>query len=180
MILDPKRAFVDAVAAEHGPRLRRFLLAAVRNTADASDLVQEVYLRLLRVDDHETIRVPEAYVFALANHVLYQYRLRQTKTFEPGDLLGVLPESQTAFENDPQAQLESAQRVAELESVLSGLSAKARATLILHRRDGLTLEQIGQQLGISRAMAKKHLANALLQCRRALDASPGVSRKDAP
>jgi RNA polymerase sigma-70 factor (ECF subfamily) len=101
LTLDEKRAFVDAVATEHGPRLRRFLLAAVRNAADASDLVQEVYLRLLRVEDHQTIRVPEAYVFALANHVLYQFRIRQTKAFEPSDLFGVLPESQAAFENDP-------------------------------------------------------------------------------
>jgi RNA polymerase sigma factor (sigma-70 family) len=179
LTLDDKRAFVDAVAAEHGPRLRRFLLAAVRNAADASDLVQEVYLRLLRVGDHETIRVPEAYVFALANHVLYQFRIRQTKSFEPTDLLGVLPESQVAFENDPLVQFETAQRIAELESVLGGLSAKARATLLLHRRDGLTLEQIGGQLGISRAMAKKYLANALLQCRRALDAPSDPTRKDA-
>jgi len=172
---DEKRAFVDAVVTQHGQRLRRFLLAGVRNAADASDLVQEVYLRLLRVENHETIRVPEAYVFALANHVLYQYRLRQTKTPEPADLLGILPDRQAAFENDPLVQSETAQRIRELESILTALPAKARATLILHRRDGLTLEQVGAQLGISRAMAKKYLANALLQCRRALD-----SRKDAP
>jgi DNA-directed RNA polymerase specialized sigma24 family protein len=80
---DEKRAFVDAVAARHGQRLRRFLLARVRHAADAADLVQEVYLRLLRVTDHETIRMPEAYVFALANHVLYQYRLKQSNGVEP-------------------------------------------------------------------------------------------------
>jgi RNA polymerase sigma factor (sigma-70 family) len=180
LTLDEKRAFVDALATQHGQRLRRFLLARVRNTADASDLVQEVYLRLLRVEDHETIRVPEAYVFALANHVLYQYRLRQNKTLGPSDLLGILPERQAAFENDPLVQFETAQRIAELAAILSGLSPKARATLLLHRRDGLTLEQIGQQLGISRAMAKKYLANALLQCRRALESSPDSTRKDAP
>jgi RNA polymerase sigma factor (sigma-70 family) len=180
LTLDEKRDFVDAIAAQHGQRLRRFLLARVRNTADASDLVQEVYLRLLRVGDHETIRMPEAYVFALANHVLYQYRLRQTKTLEPTDLLGILPERQLAFENDPLVQFEAAQRIAELEAVLSSLSPKARATLILHRRDGLTLEKIGEQLGISRSMAKKYLANALVQCRRALDSSPDSGCKDAP
>jgi RNA polymerase sigma-70 factor (ECF subfamily) len=77
-------------------------------------------------------------------------------------------------------QSETAQRIAELESVLGRLSAKARTTLLLHRRDGLTLEQIGKELGISRDMAKKYLANALLQCRRALDAPSDSHRKDAP
>jgi RNA polymerase sigma factor (sigma-70 family) len=166
---DEKRAFVDAVSAQHGQRLHRFLLARVRNAADASDLVQEVYLRLLRVENHETIRMPEAYVFALANHVLYQYRLRQSKKLELTDLLGILPNLPSAFENDPLVQFETKKRIEDLEGVLNQLSPKARATLILHRCDGLTLEQIGAQLGISRAMAKKYLSKALLQCRLALE-----------
>jgi RNA polymerase sigma factor (sigma-70 family) len=164
-----RRAFVDAVAAQHGQRLRRFLHARVRNAADASDLVQEVYLRLLRVDNHETIRMPEAYVFALANHVLYQYRLRQSRTLQPSELIDAMAEAQSAFENDPLIQSETQQRIQELETVLSDLSPKARATLIMHRRDGLTLEQIGHELGVSRPMAKKYLAKALLRCRQALD-----------
>jgi len=40
-----------------------------------------------------------------------------------------------------------------------------RATFVLHRRDGLTLEEIGKQLGVSRPMVKKYLAKALIQCR---------------
>lgn len=166
---DEKRSFIDAVAAQHGQRLRRFLLARVRNAADASDLVQEVYLRLLRVEDHETIRMPEAYVFALANHVLYQFRLRQSRADQPTELLDVLAEAQSVFENDPLVRSETQQRIEELETVLNDLSPKARATLILHRRDGLTLEQIGAQLGISRPMVKKYLARALLRCRQAFE-----------
>jgi RNA polymerase sigma factor (sigma-70 family) len=166
---DEKRAFIDGVAIQHGQRLRRFLAARVRNAADASDLVQEVYLRLLRVEDHETIRMPEAYVFALANHVLYQYRLRQARTFIPTEVLNVLDEAQSAFENDPLVQSETQQRIEELEQVLAELSPKARATLILARRDGLTLEQIGGELGVSRPMVKKYLSKALLKCRQALE-----------
>jgi RNA polymerase sigma factor (sigma-70 family) len=164
-----KRAFIDAVATQHGQRLRRFLHARVRNAADASDLVQEVYLRLLRIDDHETIRMPEAYVFALANHVLYQYRLRQSRTLEPAELIDAMTEAQAAFENDPLVQSANQQRIEELENILRDLSPKARATLIMHRRDGLTLEQIGVELGVSRPMVKKYLAKALLRCRQALE-----------
>lgn len=162
---DDRRAFLDVVAAQHGQRLRRFLLARVRNAADASDLVQEVYLRLLRVPDYESIRMPEAYVFALANHVLYQYRLRQSRAVEAQDLLDVLSDAKAAFEHDPAVQSETQERIEEIEGVLNELSPKARAALVLHRRDGYTLEEIGRQLGISRPMVKKYLAKALLQCR---------------
>jgi RNA polymerase sigma factor (sigma-70 family) len=164
-----KRAFIDAVAAQHGQRLKRFLLARVRNAADANDLIQEVYLRLLRVDNHEAIRMPEAYVFALANHVLYQYRMRQARTLEPHELFETFSDGQAALDNDPLTQSENQQRIEELEQVLAGLSPKARATLIMSRRDGMTLEKIGEELGVSRPMVKKYLAKALLQCRRALE-----------
>lgn len=169
MTADEKRAFIDTLAAQHGQRLRRFLFARVRNAADTSDLVQEVYLRLLRVDDHETIRMPEAYIFALANHVLYQYRLRQARSNEGAELLDVLSDAHAELENDPLVQSHNQQQIEELEEVLKDLSPKARATLILHRRDGLTLEQIGSQLGVSRPMVKKYLARALLRCRQALE-----------
>ena len=171
MTLTDKRAFVDAVAAQHGQRLRRFLLARVRNAADASDLVQEVYLRLLRVADHETIRMPEAYAFALANHVLYQYRLRQSSSVEPLEAITALAEATATFDNDPLMQSETAQRIEELQQVMRQLPPKAEAVLLLHRRDGFTLEEIAAQLNMSRPMAKKYLAKALLLCRQRLENS---------
>lgn len=162
-----KRSFVNDVAGQHGPRLRRFLLGRVRNAADVSDLVQEVYLRLLRVPDHETIRLPEAYVFALANHVLYQYRLRQARAPQPIDELGTV--EQSALDNDPLNQSDTGQQLGKLEQILNQLSPKMRAAVILHLRDGHTVEEVGEQLGTSRHMAKKYLAKALLHCRQRLE-----------
>jgi DNA-directed RNA polymerase specialized sigma24 family protein len=51
---------------------------------------------------------------------------------------------------------------------LQQLSPKAQAVLLLHRRDGYSLEEIGAQLGFSRAMAAKYLSKALLHCRQRL------------
>ena len=163
------QSFVAAVTAQHSKRLRRFLLARVRNAADAADLMQEVFLRLIRVPDHETIRMPEAYVFALANHVLYQYRLRRTRQPATVDILDVLTEVERAPESDPADQVDTAQRVEQLERSLSQLSPRAQAALVLHRRDGFSIEEIASQLGVSRPMAKKYLAKALLHCRRRLE-----------
>lgn len=165
------------MAAEHGKRLRRFLLARVRNAADAADLVQEVFLRLVRIRDHETIRIPEAYLFALANHVLYQHRLRRAKRAEALDILDVLADMQSLLPEDPAVQAETEQRVELLERALAELPPRARAALVLHRRDGLSLEEIAAHFGVSRPMAKKYLAKALLHCRRELEDADGRERK---
>lgn len=44
--------------------------------------MQEVYLRLLRVDDQDAIRNPQAYLFTVASHVLHQHALRQSSSLD--------------------------------------------------------------------------------------------------
>jgi RNA polymerase sigma-70 factor (ECF subfamily) len=56
-----------------------------------------------------------------------------------------------------------------LQSALEELSPKVRATFLLHRRDGLSLDEIAGRLGISRPMVKKYLMKALLHFRQRLE-----------
>lgn len=75
-----RKSFVAVIASKYGRRSRRFLSARSRNVADVPDLAQEVFLRLMRVEHHEAIRSPEAYLFTVASHVLHQHALRQAST----------------------------------------------------------------------------------------------------
>jgi len=70
---DPKYGFVTSIERSYGRRLRNA-------AADTPDLMQEVYLRLLRVDDQDAIRNPQAYLFTVASHVLHQHALRQSSS----------------------------------------------------------------------------------------------------
>jgi RNA polymerase sigma factor (sigma-70 family) len=169
LTLNDKQAFVAEVEREHGVRLRRFLASRMRHAADdVPDLVQEVFLRLLRIDNHETIRSSEAYLFTVAFHVLHQHTLRRSATPEAVEIDALIDEMESAPGSDPAAQAEAHQRIEELQGALNQLSPKAQAVLLLHRRDGFSLEEIGGRLGISRAMAAKYLAKALLHCRQRL------------
>jgi RNA polymerase sigma factor (sigma-70 family) len=167
--VDDKHAFVTEIATQHGTRLRRYLAARLRNAADASDLVQEVFLRLMRVERHESIRNPEAYVMTVAGHVLHQHTLRNATAPEVLSGVDVLLDLQTAIESDPVAQIDAQQRLEELDSALERLAPSVHATFVLHRRDGMTLEEIASQLGVSRSMVKKYLTTAILQCREHFD-----------
>lgn len=163
---DSKQRFVRAVESAHGPRLRRFLASRLREgMADLPDMVQEVYLRLLRVESPESIENPEAYVLTIAKHVLYEHRTRRVPTAGAADIGQFEHQLATEPADDPEVRAVSAERLAILRQALSGLSPKARAVLVLHRVEGLTLEEIGRRLGVSRSMAKKYLAKALARCR---------------
>jgi RNA polymerase sigma factor (sigma-70 family) len=176
-----KDQFFATVVARHGRPLMKFFVSRLPDAAEAPDLVQEVYLRILRLDRPDLIRCPEAYLFTIAANIAREYRLKRSIrpvhiTLEDlqdssAEELAVDVEAlATAMPDDAAVQ---ADRVRQLESTLGELSPKARATLIWHRRDGQTYKEIGAKLGISHNMVKKYLAQALAHCRKHMNAEPG-------
>lgn len=167
MDVKSSRQFISAMEKDHGRALRRFLAVRMRHaSADLDDLVQEVLLRLLRIPDHETIRNPRAYLYTVASHVLHQYTLRQSamaELVEPMDL-----DTEVAIDSDPEATAQLEQQFEELGRGLEQLSPRAYATLLMYRYEGVTLEEIGRRLGVSRVMARKYLVKALTYCQKRL------------
>jgi len=174
----PKEArhnFVSAIASRYGDRLRSFLSRRLRNEADAPDLAQEVFLRLMRVEHHESIRSPEAYLFTVASHVLHQHALKQAATPVSVDISELFADLQLTSGDDPASTADIAQRIEWLERSLKELPPKISTTLMLHRFAGFSIEEIGQHLGVARPTAKKYLARALTHVR---DAHEGAPDKD--
>jgi RNA polymerase sigma factor (sigma-70 family) len=173
-----KEKFFASVVARHGRPLLKFFVSRLPNAADAPDLVQEVYLRLLRHERLDLIRCPEAYLFTIASNIAHEHQLKLPSRTPHIALEDTppeeLPADVAAFATAaPEASVIRSDRIRQLEGVLSQLSPKARATLIWHRRDGQTYEEIGARLGISRNMVKKYLSRALGECRKHLGQDGG-------
>lgn len=169
MSAEAARALITGLVASHGVKLRRFLLLRVRNAADVPDMLQEVYLRMLRVPNVESIRSPEAYLFTVAHHVVQQHSLRQSAAPPSVELSEMLNSARAVPDVDPVLDLDAQQCLEQLQAELDRLSPKLRATFLLHRRDGLSLEEIAERLGISVPMVKKNLMQALVQLRQRLE-----------
>lgn len=171
MSAEAARALITGLVASHGVKLRRFLLLRLRNAADVPDILQEVYLRMLRVPNVESIRSPEAYLFTVAQHVVQQHGLKQSATPPSIELSEMLNSARAVPDVDPVLDLDAQQCLEQLQAELDRLSPKLRATFLLHRRDGLSLEAIAQRLGTSVPMVKKNLMQALVQLRQRLEKS---------
>lgn len=169
MAVQDTQDLVDRLVASHGAQLRRFLFARVRNVADVPDIAQEVYLRMLRVPNVESIRSPEAYFFTVAQHVVEQHTLRQSAIPPSVELSQMLDAPWANHDADPALALDAHECLERLQGGLDELAPKMRATFILHRRDGLSFDEIGKRLGISRHMVKKYLMKALMQLRLRLE-----------
>lgn len=156
-------------------QLRRFIMNRLggRN-ADLPDLVQEIYLRLLRIERHEAIRNPQAYLFTIAAHVIHQHRLQHLAKPEVMDPLDLVREFQQSAEAeaapDPADGLDAEQRLREIGQALMLVSPRAYATLVMYRCEGMTLVEIGERLGVSHVMVRKYLSRAIAFCDARLEA----------
>lgn len=165
-----KLHFVEDLAATHGSQLVRFFVSRLRDATEAHDLAQEVFLRLLRLERPDLVRQPEAYLFTIAANIVRETALKRSArplqvTLEdtPNEQLN---NADFFTANSPEESAQQQTRILELERTLATLSPKARAALIWHRRDGITYDEIGTRLGVSRNMVKKYIAKALAECRK--------------
>ena len=143
--------------------LLRFLRARLANEQDAQDLVQEAYLRLLRASNANLIRDPVAYLFRIARNLLHEWYTSLPPAPEPLDEFELVDEGLTVED-----RTELSQHMDRLEEVLRHLSPKCRAVILMHRRDGMTYDEIAAALRISPSMVKKYLSQGLARCRSGL------------
>lgn len=167
----PPDPLVERLAKDHGDDLLRYISRRVRTVADARDIAQEAYVRLLRTERKDLIRDPMPYLYRIAANVLYEYELKRRE-----DMSGLMRWSSEFRAQNSFAAPEvggDAQSLAlkdRLESVLRQLSPTCRAVLLLHRNEGMTYDEIARQIGISSSMVKKYLSQALQHCRIQLKA----------
>jgi len=81
-------------------------------------------------------------------------------------------ELQLSSNEDPSSQADVAQRLEHLQHSLAQLPPKISTTLMLPSVCRFSIEEIGEQLGVSRRTARKYLACALTICREATGTRP--------
>jgi len=164
--VEPKPPLVERLFAEHGGALQAFFRRRIRSKADAPDLAQEVYLRMLRVSDQDAIRNPVHYLYTVANNLVKEHGVLDRRRSSSVDIDEVASHEQLETVPAFDGELDEGRRVARLQVVLRQLSPKCQAAVALRFTDGLTYREVAVQLGVSPQMAKKYVAQALVHCRR--------------
>ncbi len=155
--------WVRTVFGEYGRELHRYLTRRLRRAADADDLAQEVYLRLMRRNRSDAVLNPRAYVYRVASHVIAEFHSRSDQTAEhvslDGSMLAQLEEVQGGQSSpDDMAERLSLQR--QMDAALGQLPPTHRAIFTLHKRDGYSHEEIAKKLDVSVFTVEKYLVQA--------------------
>lgn len=152
----------------HARELQRFLLRRVGDRHDADDLSQEVFARLMRVENVELIRNPLAYLLGIAAHVVREFRQRkqnQCVIFD-SEMADALSEN---VDTAPRTQVAHGSERVELQNWLDNalrqLPPTHQAVLLLVKRDGLSYEEAARATGLSVHTIEKYLVEARARLR---------------
>jgi RNA polymerase sigma factor (sigma-70 family) len=85
--------------------------------------------------------------------------------------MDTISELQNTPDTNPAIQVETEQRFELLGAALLAHSPRAYATLLMHRCEGVPLQDIADQFGVSYTMVKRYLSKALLYCQQHLEKS---------
>jgi RNA polymerase sigma-70 factor (ECF subfamily) len=137
------QVILERLLDEHGQALFGFLLNLTRQEVDARDLVQEVFLKLLRRPELlDGIRDERGFLLRVAYHAaLDSIRRRNTRE---SNYERLALESANAFAPSPNPD-EHAFRVA-LAGALGELPSEQRAVVHLKLWEGLTFEAVAELL----------------------------------
>lgn len=161
---NPEAKLVDLAAQEYREHLQQFLVRRIRRAQDVQDLSQEVYLRLLRVREPGYLREPLAYLYRTAANVVYEFiRSRREHVMFDSETADRAASKTSNARPDEMAEQIGCER--DLERVLASLPPMLKTILVLQKRDGLSYEEIAQQLDISVHTVEKYLFRALAMIR---------------
>jgi RNA polymerase sigma factor (sigma-70 family) len=134
----------------------------------AQDIAAETFLRVLSVSDPADIREPRALLTTIAQRLMCELWRRQDVERAYFESLAQAP--QWAHPS-PEERLLLIETLLEVDRLLNGLSAKAKAAFLYHQLDGLTYAQIAEHLQVSVSRVQQYMASAFKRCYLALEAA---------
>lgn len=162
------------------PRIFRYIISMVRDTAEAEDLTQDTFLRAYqRRDSLRDEGAQTAWLYRIATHICLD-RLRQYARRNPMESDTDLDQVDLAELDTPSLQqtLEQDEMSECVQRYLNRLSDSYRAVILLHDMHELTASEIAQLLGESLATIKIRLHRARRKLSLALQAGCDFSHDE--
>ena len=156
---DPHHRILDDLANRFRSPLKRFFERRLKDRPDSDDLVQEVFVRLTRQGQLDSIEHLDAYVFQIAANVLRDHARRWSVRFEESHA-GELDDAQIEGGFSPERVLLGKESVERLIAGLFELPEKTRVIFSLYHFDSVSQVEIARRLGMSISTVEKHMGRA--------------------
>jgi len=136
---------------KYGPMVFRRCLGMLGNEEDALDAAQDVFVKLLRYHGRLHGQFLSSLLYTIATNVCLN-RLRQRK-WQGADS----HEPEMAFPAAHDREFERVEAGMVMDAILRDESESTRAICFMYYRDGMTLKEIGELMGLSISGVRKRL-----------------------
>ncbi len=139
----------------------------IRSESQAEEITQEIFIKIWRNREKLSgVDIPQSYIFTITSrHTLDHIKKRLNES----RMLRRLSDSMPPSHNDPEETLLLKDKEALVQQAIGQLPPQQRAVYLLSRQQGLSYEEIGQQMNISPNTVKNHLVKALAALRSWLE-----------
>ncbi|HGY9627983.1 TPA: sigma-70 family RNA polymerase sigma factor [Pseudomonas putida] len=156
----PSRDSVHTLYNHHHGWLYTWLRSKLGNAADAADLAQDTFVRLLQREQLE-LNAPRAFLRTVARGLVIDHWRREELERAYLEALAHAPQAEVPCAETRELMLELLERIARM---LEGLKPKVRRAFLLAQCDGLSHKAIAEQMGISLRSVERYVADALYHC----------------
>jgi len=148
---------------DHYSWLKGWLGRKLGNGWDADDLAHDAFMRVFasRRPVGQWGEQPRALLTHIAKGLVIDHWRRQALERAYRDALAQLPEAEAPSPEAGVLILEALQRV---DATLARLPERTRSIFVLSQIDGLTYQQVADQLGTSLITVKRHMRAAFAAC----------------
>lgn len=167
----PDVALVRALDARFRRPLMSFFLRRVGGHAEAEDLTQQVFTRLVASETVAQADNVERFVFTIAANLLKDRAKSAAVRYEaaapaidPELVAEVCREARE--ERSPERVLLGRETLADVFRTLDELGARTRDIFVLHRLENMKHREIAELLGIGVSTVEKHVIRATLHLAR--------------
>ena len=147
--------------SDHNSWLKGWLRVRLGNAADASDLAQDTFLRVMTARNSTPIREPRGYLSAIARSLLIDKSRRRAIEQAYLQALALRPEP---VEVSPEVRLSIIEMLMSIDSLLDELGPRTREIFLAVQLEGLNYVAAGERFGVSVTTVKNHLIRAMTQC----------------
>jgi RNA polymerase sigma factor (sigma-70 family) len=156
---------VEAIYLNHQSELQ-FHLTRIVNCPDiAADLAQESFIIFFREAQKQTIDHPRGFLFRVAKNLAYDH-IKHRKVTENYVQTKEQPLPPPSEFPSAEKLVSIDERLAAITRILDELPLRTREIFVLNRVYGMTYAEIAKDLSISDSAVEKHMAKALLHCRK--------------
>jgi RNA polymerase sigma-70 factor, ECF subfamily len=159
---DGDTAAFEAIYNRYERRLYAFIYRLMGNPEDAYDLTQETFVKAYQALPRTAPDLNlSAWLHRIASNACMDVlRRRKLIRWLPWETFDTNPGAEPAASDDPEGEINQAETSEEVQVILNKLSPKHRQALILKEFQGMSGDEIGEVMGLTRSAVKSLLFRA--------------------